>query len=125
MIEDQPRLSLDIGRGTEFRDGLRGALESLRDELGSEALEHLGVLIGALSRTQASQFEVREGLELRLWVFPDTVRIELDPCDGVGFGMPKHLCDRWGIEVAEDGRSLAWFEIARESEPAVLSAAGG
>ena len=28
----------------------------------------LGVLIGALSRIQASQFEVREGLELRLWV---------------------------------------------------------
>jgi hypothetical protein len=59
MINDQPRLSLDIGRGTEFRDGLRGAPVSLRDELG--------VLTGALSRTQASQFEVREDLELRLW----------------------------------------------------------
>ena len=60
MIEDHPRLSLEVGRGTEFRVGLRGALESLRDELG--------VLIGALSRTQTSQFEAREGLELRLWV---------------------------------------------------------
>jgi len=62
MIEDQPRLSLEIGSGTEFRDGLRGALESLRDEFGC--------LIGALSRIQASQFEAREGLELRLWVLP-------------------------------------------------------
>jgi hypothetical protein len=70
MIEDQPLLSLEAGRGTEFRTGLRGALESLRDELGSGALEHLAGPIGALSRTQASQFEVREGLELRLWVNP-------------------------------------------------------
>jgi hypothetical protein len=62
MIEDQPRLSLEIRRGTEFRVGLRGALESLRDEFGR--------VIGALSRIQASQFEAREGLELRLWILP-------------------------------------------------------
>ena len=65
MIEDQPRLSLETGRGTEFRGGLRGALESLRDEFGC--------LIGTQSRILASQFEVKEGLELRLWVLPGAI----------------------------------------------------
>jgi hypothetical protein len=49
---------------------VREALATLCGELDAKAFDHIEGLIGALSRTQASQLEAREGFELRLWVSP-------------------------------------------------------
>ena len=46
---------------------------TLCGELDAKALDDIEVLIVALSRTQASQLEAKEGLELRLW-YPTTTR---------------------------------------------------
>ena len=49
---------------------MREPLATLCGELDAKALEHIEVLIGALSRTQASQLEATEGFGLRHWVAP-------------------------------------------------------
>jgi len=51
---------------------VRESLATLCGELDAKALDDIGVLIGALSRTQASQLEAKDGFELRLWVSPDS-----------------------------------------------------
>lgn len=57
--------------GPDVQETMRESLESLCGELDAKALDDIGVLIGALSRTQAFQLEAKEGFELRLWVSPD------------------------------------------------------
>jgi hypothetical protein len=58
--------------GPDVQETVRESLASLCGELDAKALDHIGVLIGALSRTQASQLEAKEGFELRLWVSEDS-----------------------------------------------------
>jgi len=41
---------------------------NLRGELDASDLDDIGVLVGALSRTQAPQLEDKEGFGLRHWV---------------------------------------------------------
>jgi hypothetical protein len=47
---------------------MRESRATLCGELDAKALDNVEGLIGALSRTQTSQLEAREGFELRLWV---------------------------------------------------------
>jgi hypothetical protein len=58
--------------GPDVQDTVRESLATLCGELDAKALDDIGVLIGALSRTQASQLEAKEGFELRLWVSQDS-----------------------------------------------------
>ena len=143
IIDHRPRLNLDIGPGPEAQAEVRGALESLNDELDAVILEQIGVLIGALSRTQLSQLEATDGLELRLWVWPEVVRVEVrdhpegifgggaelarNVSNGWRLGMVEHLADRWGVIRQGDGSFLIWFELARSSAAVEsrAAAAGG
>lgn len=129
IIDHTPRMSLELAPGPEAQVAVRDALESVRDELDAVILEQLGVLIGALSRTQLSQLEAKDGLELRLWVFPDVVRVEVRDhphglfaangnsdvklSNGWRLGMVEHLADRWGVIRQDDSSFLIWFEIMR------------
>jgi hypothetical protein len=61
--------------GPDVQESVRESLATLCGELDARDLDHIEGLIGALSRTQASQLEAREGFELRLWVSDD------DPSD--------------------------------------------
>ena len=138
-ISDQtPRLSLELAPGPEAQVAVRDALESLRDELDAVILEQLGVLIGALSRTQLSQLEAKDGLELRLWVFGDLIRVEVSDhphglfaadgdVNGNGWrlGMVEHLADRWGVQRQDDGSFLIWFEVMPQAATAPRTAAAG
>jgi hypothetical protein len=96
--------------------------------LDAVILEQLGVLIGALSRTQASQLETKDGLELRLWVHPSLVRVEASDrpnglfggaaerrngTNGRRLGMVEHLADRWGVVRKDDSSFTIWFELKR------------
>ena len=143
IADHTPRISLDLTPGPEAHVAVRDALESLRDELDAVILEQLGVLIGALSRTQLSQLEAKDGLELRLWVHPEVVRVEA--CDrphglfatatetgyngghGWRLGMVEHLADRWGVLRQDNSSFMIWFEVlrapARMTPAAVGSAA--
>jgi hypothetical protein len=142
IIDHTPRMSLELAPGPEAQGAVRDALESLRDELDAVILEQLGVLIGALSRTQLSQLEAKDGLELRLWVFPDLVRVEVRDhphglfagngdsgqslSNGWRLGMVEHLADRWGVIRQDDSSFLIWFEVVRAgSGIAARAAAGG
>jgi hypothetical protein len=58
--------------GPDVQETVRESLANLCGELDAKALDDIGVLIGALSRTQASQLEVKDGFGLRLWVSPDS-----------------------------------------------------
>jgi hypothetical protein len=133
-------MSLELAPGPEAQVAARDALESLRDELDAVILEQLGVLIGALSRTQLSQLEVKDGLELRLWVFPDVVRVEVrdhphglfaggelgrNVSNGWRLGMVEHLADRWGVIRQDDSSFLIWFEVTRAAAGVATQAAAG
>ena len=73
--------------GAPSRTGCPGApvresFVSPRGELDATALDHIEGLIGALSRTQTPQLEVKDGFELRLWVSDSTdADLEYEVCD--------------------------------------------
>ena len=66
--DHSPRIALVLQPGPDVQESVRESLATLCGELDARALDDIGVLIGALSRTQASQLEAKEGFELRLWV---------------------------------------------------------
>jgi hypothetical protein len=66
--DHSPRIALVLQPGPDVQESVRESLATLCGELDAKALDDIGVLIGALSRTQASQLEAKEGFELRLWV---------------------------------------------------------
>ncbi len=70
--DHSPRIALVLQPGLDVQESVRESFANLCGELDAKALDDIGVLIGALSRTQASQLEVKEGFELRLWVSPNT-----------------------------------------------------
>ncbi len=69
--DHSPRIALVLQPGPDVQESVRESLATLCGELDAKALDDIGVLIGALSRTQASQLEVKDGFELRLWVSDD------------------------------------------------------
>ena len=69
--DHSPRIALVLQPGPDVQESVRESLATLCGELDAKALDDIGVLIGALSRTQASQLEAKEGFELRLWVSDD------------------------------------------------------
>jgi hypothetical protein len=61
---------------------VRESLTNLCGELDASDLDSIEVLVGALSRTQTSQLEAREGFELRLWVSDDSAsQLEYEVCN--------------------------------------------
>ena len=71
ISDHSPRIALVLQPGPDVQESVRESLATLCGELDAKALDDIGVLIGALSRTQAPQFEAKEGFELRLWVSED------------------------------------------------------
>jgi hypothetical protein len=69
--DHSPRIALVLQPGPDVQESVRESLTSLCGELDAKALDDIGVLIGALSRTQVSQLEAKDGFELRLWVSDD------------------------------------------------------
>ena len=69
--DHSPRIAMVLQPGPDVQESVRGSLATLCGELDAKALDDIGVLIGALSRTQTSQLEATEGFELRLWVSDD------------------------------------------------------
>jgi hypothetical protein len=65
IADPYPRLSLEKGSGKDARYPLGDVLESRCGELDAATLTGRN---GALSRTRLSQLEVRDGLELSIWV---------------------------------------------------------
>jgi hypothetical protein len=70
--DHSPRIALVLQPGPDVQESVRESFATLCGELDAKALDQIGVLIGALSRTQASQLEATEGFELRLWVSDTT-----------------------------------------------------
>jgi hypothetical protein len=66
--DHSPRIALVLQPGPDVQESVRESLATLCGELDAKDLDDIGVLIGALSRAQASQLEAKEGFELRLWV---------------------------------------------------------
>jgi hypothetical protein len=66
--DHSPRIALVLQPGPDVQESVRESLATLCGELDAKALDDVEDLIGALSRTQTSQLEAREGFELRLWV---------------------------------------------------------
>lgn len=69
--DHNPRIALVLQPGPDVQETVRESFTSLCGELDATDLDDIGVLVGALSRTQTSQLEAREGFELRLWVSED------------------------------------------------------
>jgi hypothetical protein len=70
--DHSPRIALVLQPGPDVQESVRESLSTLCGELDARALDDVEGLIGALSRTQASQLEVKDGFELRLWVSDST-----------------------------------------------------
>jgi hypothetical protein len=66
--DHSPCIVTVLQTGPDVLEPARGSLATLCGELDAKALNDNEVLIGALSRTQTSQLEAREGFGLRLWV---------------------------------------------------------
>jgi hypothetical protein len=66
--DHSPRIALVLQPGQDVQGTVRESLANLDGELDATALDHIEGLIGALSRTQTPQLEVKDGFELRLWV---------------------------------------------------------
>jgi hypothetical protein len=66
--DHSPRIATVLQSGLDVQEPVRGSLVNPCGELDAKDLDDNGVLIGALSRTQTSQLEAKEGFELRLWV---------------------------------------------------------
>ena len=66
--DHSPRIATVLRPGHDVQGPVREALATLCGELDAKAFDHIEGLIGALSRTQASQLGAREGFELRLGV---------------------------------------------------------
>ena len=80
--DHSPRIALVLQPGPDVQESVRESLATLCGELDAKALDDIEVLIGALSRTQASQLEVKDGFELRLWVSEyDDGEFEYEVCD--------------------------------------------
>ena len=80
--DHSPRIATVPRLGQDVQGPVREPLATLCGELDARAFDHIEGLIGALSRTQASQPEAREGFELRLWVSHDSAReLEYEVCD--------------------------------------------
>ena len=69
--DHSPRIALVLQPGPDVQESVRESLATLCGELDAKALDDVEDLIGALSRTQTSQLEAKEGFELRLWVSND------------------------------------------------------
>lgn len=69
--DHSPRIAMVLQPGPDVQECLRESLTSLCGELDARALDDIEDLIGALSRTQVSQLEAKDGFELRLWVSSD------------------------------------------------------
>lgn len=69
--DHSPRIALVLQPGPDVQESVRESFASLCGELDAKALDEIEVLIGALSRTQMSQLEAKDGFELRLWVSTD------------------------------------------------------
>lgn len=67
IADQHPRACLETDSGQDAQGFLGDVLESARGELDAKAA-FIGGSSGALSRTRLSQLEVRDGLELGLWV---------------------------------------------------------
>jgi hypothetical protein len=67
--------------GLDVQDTVRESFTNLCGELDASDLDSIEVIIGALSRTQTSQLEARDGFELRLWVSEDTSELEYEVRD--------------------------------------------
>jgi hypothetical protein len=80
--DHSPRIALVLQPGPDVQESVRESLSTLCGELDARALDDVEGLIGALSRTQASQLEVKDGFELRLWVSDSTDGdLEYEVCD--------------------------------------------
>jgi len=66
--DHSPRIATVLQPGLDVQESVRESLATLCGELDAKALDDVEGLIGALSRTQTSQLEAKEGFELRLWV---------------------------------------------------------
>jgi hypothetical protein len=82
ISDHSPRIALVLQPGPDVQESVRESLATLCGELDAKALDDIEVLIGALSRTQASQLEAKDGFELRLWVSDyDEGELEYEVCD--------------------------------------------
>ncbi len=70
--DHSPRIAPVLRPGQDVQETVPESYAPLDDELDARALDSIGVHIGALSRTQTSQLEAKDGFELRLWVSPDS-----------------------------------------------------
>jgi hypothetical protein len=66
--DHSPRIALVLQPGPDVQESVRESLSTLCGELDAKDLDDIEGLIGALSRTQTSQLEAREGFEVRRWV---------------------------------------------------------
>ena len=79
--DHSPRIALVLQPGLDVQESVRESLATLCGELDAKALDDVEDLIGALSRTQTSQLEAKEGFELRLWVSNDPGELEYEVRD--------------------------------------------
>jgi hypothetical protein len=66
--DHSPRIAPALRKGLDVLDAVRESSTSPCGELDAMASTCVGVPFGALSRTQTSQPEVKDGLGLGLWV---------------------------------------------------------
>ena len=108
----------------------RRALEALVEEVSSQTLQDLRLLVSELVTNSVRHAGLTEAqtIELKVKLMPDNVRVEVND-QGAGFEpMPRsanggdesgwglylvsRLSDRWG--VSSDGVTRVWFELARD-----------
>ena len=107
----------------------RRALDALDDEVSSQTLEDLRLLVSELVTNSVRHAGLHEAqtIELKVKLLPETVRVEVndqgtgfeptprgarnDDQSGWGLYLVSRIADRWG--VSSDGVTRVWFELDR------------
>ena len=107
----------------------RRALDALDDEVSSQTLEDLRLLVSELVTNSVRHAGLHEAqtIELKVKLMPETVRVEVndqgtgfeptprgarsDDQSGWGLYLVSRIADRWG--VSSDGVTRVWFELDR------------
>jgi anti-sigma regulatory factor (Ser/Thr protein kinase) len=110
----------------------RRALEALDDEVSSQTLQDLRLLVSELVTNSVRHAGLTEAqtIELKVKVLSNSVRVEVndqgagfepvprsvrdDDESGWGLYLVSRLSDRWG--VSSDGVTRVWFELARDRD---------
>jgi hypothetical protein len=120
-VDVEPRLRFSVLPGSNSGSSVRDALDELVTEADPVAREQIAVLVGALTSEDGEQGERSSPIDLRLWVDPSLVRVELRDRDfslhrseGGLVDVERSMVSNWRLKLVE--RLAARWSVTHDQE---------